>query len=347
MTTRTADNGAPARDPAVRDAARRLLDKRLRRVEKAARQAADAAHDDPEAVHQLRVATRRAAAAIRLFRPWLADKPAKKAARTLRALRRRAGEARAADVLLERVLALHADTDDPRARDGWSLLAGALAARRERGLHEVHAALDDIDAKTLRKRRHALTDAVAKRPRDKTLAHIRSFAQLAHHTLDAQADDIARDAQRSADDLEALHQLRIDGKRLRYTIELARTVIGEDEADRRLAALEAMQDRLGDLNDLKDLRDAIAHVRDQLPADPPALHDALDLCEEEIDRRVTNTRDAFAVWWAEPGAELVLGSPAPDAPGAAPDDHAGDDAPDTSIDRDLERALSAADPAAR
>ena len=59
------------------------------------------AEEDMEYVHQLRVGTRRAAAALRIFRRLLAQAPRRKTRKNLRTLRRSAGEARDWDVFLD------------------------------------------------------------------------------------------------------------------------------------------------------------------------------------------------------------------------------------------------------
>src|SRR5206468_5052202 len=66
-----------------------------------------AVHDadrDVEDVHRLRVATRRAGAALKIFQPCLPDKVFRRVRKQLRALRRAAGEARDWDVFLADLL---------------------------------------------------------------------------------------------------------------------------------------------------------------------------------------------------------------------------------------------------
>src|SRR5438874_12397589 len=62
--------------------------------------ASEKPHEDVEHVHQLRVATRRSAAALRVFADALPRKLLKQTKRTLRRLRRAAGDARDCDVFL-------------------------------------------------------------------------------------------------------------------------------------------------------------------------------------------------------------------------------------------------------
>src|SRR5438876_3295955 len=89
----------------VADAARRALDLRLRVVHHYLPLAVKHADEDLEHVHQLRVGTRRARAALDIFGSCLPDKALKKARKQLKRLRRAAGEARDWDGFLIALLA--------------------------------------------------------------------------------------------------------------------------------------------------------------------------------------------------------------------------------------------------
>src|SRR5690349_18746433 len=82
------------------EAARVVLRVRLQPVFEQLPLAALEADKDIEHVHQLRVATRRAEAALRIFRSCLPGKTWRKARRHLRKVRRAAGAARDWDVFL-------------------------------------------------------------------------------------------------------------------------------------------------------------------------------------------------------------------------------------------------------
>jgi CHAD domain-containing protein len=87
----------------VADAARQALGDRLAAVVYWLPPAAYCDDLDIEHVHRLRVSTRRAMAAWRLFHTWLLPKRAKKVRKWLRRIRRSAGEARDLDVLMDRL----------------------------------------------------------------------------------------------------------------------------------------------------------------------------------------------------------------------------------------------------
>src|SRR5690349_7794695 len=87
-------------DTPLPEAAQRVLAVRLEVVGHYLPRAVQEPDRDPEFVHQLRVGTRRADAALRIFRPCLPRKVYKKARRRLRELRRAAGAVRDWDVFL-------------------------------------------------------------------------------------------------------------------------------------------------------------------------------------------------------------------------------------------------------
>src|SRR6516225_12407109 len=88
-------------DTPLPDAARRVLAVRLEVVRDYLPRALHHWEKDPENVHQLRVGTRRAGAAVEIFADCLTEKAYRRARRKLRRIRRAAGEARDWDVFLE------------------------------------------------------------------------------------------------------------------------------------------------------------------------------------------------------------------------------------------------------
>ena len=85
--------GGLTADTPLTDAAQRVLVTRLGTVGQVLPRAVQEADRDPEYVHQLRVATRRADAALRIFAHCLPRKVYKRARQRLRRLRQAAGAA--------------------------------------------------------------------------------------------------------------------------------------------------------------------------------------------------------------------------------------------------------------
>src|SRR5437879_5070487 len=126
----------------VADAARRVLTVRLEAVRDYLPLALHEPDKDPEYVHQLRVATRRARAALDIFAPCLPPKVHKAAKKRLRRIRRAAGAARDWDVFLATLTGLE-QPPTAKQRPGQDFLIGyALAQRAAAQTHLQKAGKD-------------------------------------------------------------------------------------------------------------------------------------------------------------------------------------------------------------
>jgi CHAD domain-containing protein len=96
-------------DCSVEEAARRSLEARLGTVSHWLPRAAHLSDRDIEHVHRLRVSTRRAMAALKLYRDWLPAKHHRWMKKRLREIRRAAGDARDLDVLGARLADEHGE----------------------------------------------------------------------------------------------------------------------------------------------------------------------------------------------------------------------------------------------
>ena len=126
---------ASADDP-VRDVAARTLAVRLAAVQHFLPLAAEHSEENIEYVHQLRVATRRCVAALRLYRKILPKLPRKTLCRELKNIRQAAGRARDYDVLI-----LHHCADSTRRER-----AAILCRRFAEAACEAQQPLRDINA---------------------------------------------------------------------------------------------------------------------------------------------------------------------------------------------------------
>ena len=199
---------------------------------------------DPEGVHQARVASRRLRSDLRTFRTLLDPEWAGPLREELRWLGTALGEARDADVLLDR-LQRRSATIPPTEAPGAAQVIEALAQRRK----EAHAAL--IEA--LRTERYVLlldrlVDAVAHPavpPGSDVAAKAIAPELLARpwgHLRGA-----VREAGRHPTDAE-LHAIRIRAKRVRYAAETVAPLLGRS-ARRFAEAAAELQTVLGEHND--------------------------------------------------------------------------------------------------
>jgi len=200
--------------------------------------------DDIEYIHQMRVATRRLRAALRLFAPVLPAALQEGLRLPIASLTRQLGRARDLDVLLGEIVApvLESLPDEPRL----SALAGEITNRRYAVRSEVLAALADpaygrmlLSAMELL---HESGDGAAE------AAALGDFSARRLAGLGRKASRLALAAR--IDDPASLHALRIGIKRLRYGIEFFAELPGQPRRRALQKHLAVMQEALGKLNDL-------------------------------------------------------------------------------------------------
>jgi CHAD domain-containing protein len=299
--------GLTADTPAA-DAARHVLTVRLELVRDNLPPALHEAEADPEHVHQLRVATRRARAALDIFADCLPAKAYKRARRRLRALRRAAGEARDWDVFLL-TLAERQRKPAARQRPGLDFLTGCALSRRlaaqERLIEVANGEPFTLD--------RLLADTVAAVHRPHNDSEGRDLIDLARPILGDLLKELEAAAERDLSDYAQLHQVRIAGKRLRYAMEVFADCFEPAFKDELYPAVEQMQEILGNANDshvaagrLTELRDrARARLGDQAKRVLPGVQALLRYHQERLPRE----RQHFERWWArwrETGGEAAF-----------------------------------------
>ncbi|MGW0519134.1 CHAD domain-containing protein [Crossiella sp. NPDC003009] len=268
---------------------RAALDVRLAALR--AHEAGTRSGEDAEDLHQMRVAVRRLRAMLKAARPFLDRGTADGLRAELGWLGRALGPVRDLDVLIERLTteAAHFPADERAAVD--TLLAG-LHAERDTARAALHKALDSRRYRRLLKALAAEAASTEPGPPVDTLAALSGlvraeFARLARAVAKAGPDP----------EDEVLHALRIDGKRLRYTAELARPLLGK-KIRVLLKATTDFQDVLGEHQDACVAQD---RVRALLAAHGEVIDFDLAfvggrLVEREEARRVSCRAGWWAVW---------------------------------------------------
>ncbi len=208
--------------------------------------------DDPECIHRARVASRRLRSALSLFSDVL---PAKKFARWqkhVRRLTRALGDARDTDVQIELLDATIADltkAPPPERRlhlPGIERLRLRRQQRRERLQRAVERALTDWHEREVASTM-AETLASWREERAEDAADLRGQGKaMLLGLLDALL--ALEPCVHKPEDIDALHAMRIAGKRLRYALEVFEPVYGEAFKP-ALKALRAVQEALGDIHD--------------------------------------------------------------------------------------------------
>jgi CHAD domain-containing protein len=228
----------------LREAGRKVLELRLGVVQRSFPRAAADPPVDPEHVHQLRVATRRSRAALELFASCLPDKLVKTLRRDLRRIRRVAGDARDLDVFLG-----HLSSHVPLARAshlaGIHWLAGQVVARRSAAQRHLRQGYEDHHS-TFSKHVHDCIQEVQGKAGNEGDSPLRETADRDIASLLSLLEEAVRG--RTADYAQ-LHQVRIQGKRLRYSMEVFGDLFPAAFREQLYPRIEEMQDILGRAND--------------------------------------------------------------------------------------------------
>jgi CHAD domain-containing protein len=287
MVTTAGKTLEPA-DDCLADQARSVLEPRLKSVARFLARAARQRPRDVEHVHKLRVASRRALAALSVFEAILPEKRARWWRKRIKQVRRAAGEARDQDVLIGLLKKRAREQPD----DAWQSLIDEVARSRKRAQRPIDELHDRLTRKKLDHRRKKLIERICRAERTGSLS-----AAACEHLRPLVSEMLGEDRERLDDDA-ALHRLRIRAKRLRYSLEIFAEAWDEDR--RPLFAgiqqtIEKMQKMLGDHNDHVSIVKRLEPWRDELGDSRPAK-----LLEElAADQRAAAVegRRQFLTWW--------------------------------------------------
>jgi len=215
------------------------------------------AGEDPEALHDVRVALRRLRSTLRAYASVLPGKRIAKRKKALAELTQGTGEGRDAEVQLAWAGQLSSE-----ASEGRAVLVEHLAERKRKGYAAVH---DEV-LPGLRTLLPKLRDDL----RRYRLEHVvfepapPPFRALLGRLLRAEVDALEATLRgvSSIEDEAKAHRGRIHGKRIRYLLEPFKDAL--DRGPRAIKALRGLQDLLGHLNDLavrtESLRIALEHT---------------------------------------------------------------------------------------
>jgi len=208
--------------------------------------------EDPEGIHQMRVALRRLRSALGLFRDLMPPDQYQFLAGEVKWLAGELGNARNWDVFLADLLApveAALESDKPIG----ALHRAALAARAK-AYEQARAAIQSPRYTVLLLRFGGWLESRSWRQQPLSEEAARLFApvaQLANGLLAKRHRKARKLGARFAKLAPAeRHQLRIALKKLRYAIEFFRSLYGDKQVVRYLKRLSALQDDLGHLNDV-------------------------------------------------------------------------------------------------
>ncbi len=251
--------------------------------------------DDVNAVHDMRVASRRLQQVLDLLFPKPRSPEFRQLRRKIRRCRQALGDVRNCDVLLEIVSRSLARKRSAR-REAWTAVQHFLMIQRAESFQRTlrkfgkinptsfYVALKDL------LRRDRAHDQAAEHHAHGSEASGLSFAQDLSRALESTwsgfEDKIAESLHNSRP--EAIHGARIATKRLRYLIEVLHEFQAPGSAD-ALVWLRQLQKHLGDWHDLEVLEQTMI----EMLARPEFLRDHLRLAME-VEKLILHNRESKA-----------------------------------------------------
>jgi CHAD domain-containing protein len=281
-------------DSSVAEAARRSLALRLAAVNHWLPRAAYLADHDVEHVHRLRVSTRRATAALRMYRGWVPRRRARRLKKWLKKIRRAAGEARDLDVLGSRL-----------ARDDGERSERVLAmiGQRRAAVQPTVVKIADRCRRRDRWNRKTARFVAGVRARRGSKRQPADFRTWASGRLVAVAEPFFAALPGESADAADLHRLRIRAKALRYTMELVASAFGPELRREHYPVVVELQERLGKIQDHVTAASRLREWADEV--DDDALQEALRELAVEENARLDEESGEFHRWWTAERAESL------------------------------------------
>lgn len=274
-------------DELLEDVAVRSLDSRLQPLLHFVPLAARHPEQDVEYVHQMRVWARRATAAVALYESLLPKRRRKWINAQLKSIRRAANDARDHDVFAQRLAA-----DQQRA--AAHLLERVREHRRAAQQPILVVWKELFEHGRFPRRAAKLLCKVRLRGEAATSGPLR-FGPWAQTQIQPVLEEFFAAASAEMSDLEALHQFRIGGKKLRYVIELLAPAFSEDLRTQAYPFIQELQDKLGKINDLATAQARLRRWLDRAAdaGETSYLQDLLAHEQCHLDER----RYEFLAWW--------------------------------------------------
>lgn len=275
-------------DDSVERVARRALDTRLKRVWYFLEAVVEQPASEVENVHQLRVFARRAAAALEIFGDWLPKRRASWIDKQLKRLRKAAGDARDLDVLWLR----WSDHETHLPAEAATCLLEQVRHRRRAAQRPIGKVYRKLRDKRFAKR----TEKFLRRIRaSKRRADGDKFACVARTALGRLAGPYLAAGEGPLPTAEALHAFRIQGKQVRYAMEIFAGAFDAGFREQLYPLVADLQDRLGAINDHVTAEQALALWREE--TDSSEARESLAAGMQYERQQFERSRQEFLAWW--------------------------------------------------
>jgi len=266
---------------------------RTRFDEIAERRGAALTSDETEAVHELRVATRRLRSALRDFAPILRKGAIKTVGRDLRNLADTLGTARDLDVGIGALEKLRSKAKDEAVKEGIQKLIDEKRGERERAGLDLMAELGVSAIEDLKERFYAAVEKATKRQKNKSQSL--SFNEAGRKAVFENLQEFCALSKSLYKPFEVKrhHRLRISAKRLRYAVELFTACWGARMAPFAEEIAE-MQSFLGEVHDADVWIESFS--KRLLDNDEEIAASSIWLLSQFVGMRNRNYRRALRLW---------------------------------------------------
>mgnify|MGYP000597032381 CR=1 FL=1 len=233
-----------------------------------------------ENVHQLRVWTRRADAALSLYEDLLPPKRLTRMRRMLKRARRVSGRIRDCDVYAERAYGVNSH---------WPI---SLRVERMKAQRKLVALFENLDCgRELKKQAGRLISRMLDRNKLSRETYLKRANSAMRPLITAFFE--ASPSEASGD--EQLHQFRITGKALRYAMELLSGAFPASFRDELYPEFATLQEKLGTINDLAVGQNRLRKQMEQTL--DPVVWSELGGQSAEATAELERARQDFRSWW--------------------------------------------------
>ncbi len=282
---------AQGNEPVV-EVAKRSLRARLESVLQLLPDAVANWEQNDEHVHALRVSTRRAEAALNMYRELVPEWRAAWIEKQLKRIRESSNDARDSDVFARR---LEKDSKNAAAMD----LAKRVRAHRVESQQLIVEVYQRLKQKKRFERRIAKLLKRVRLRGKKIKAKNPCFSEWSTKKFTQLLDEFFEAAQCHHSDVEALHSFRISGKRVRYAMELLAGAYPDNFRQDVYSGLEKLQDKLGRINDHVN---SASRIRFWIDEAAKAKKQEIDYLKEILQTEeglLEQSKAEFCSWWNE------------------------------------------------
>ena len=252
---------------------------------------------DMDAVHDMRVASRRTREALSIFGDLYRVDDLDRTLRTVKTVTRSLGAVRDADVMLDHFAELASASESADERTALAYLMGWRQAEREHHLVRMRKRLAKL---RLAERRSELARFMHGFRRSVDI--VAPVGWLAEDTLMARLDAFTSHLPVALEESQIAeqHQMRIAGKHLRYAIETFRPCLDTKRYDALRQTVVDFQDALGEMRDRDVFLEFVEGVVAMSGANPAGVNaEGLDLVIADLRRERGELFTRFAALAAE------------------------------------------------